>query len=120
MKLKEMILNYRDNGQRVDEVLYQTVIEHIERAQDLEEVLSAPKLNLWSRVQNERLRANRLQAYVDEHSKKSVELNVFLQNRKTNSSLGMHVIDAVMKYVQELERKVDTKTLEETKNEKIN
>lgn len=63
MKLKEMILHYRDTGQRVDEVLYQEVMQQIARVQELEEIFSVPKLNLWARVQNERLRANRLQKH---------------------------------------------------------
>lgn len=41
--------------------------------------------------------------YVDENSKKNIELNVFLQNRETTKHLGKHVIDAVIGYVQELE-----------------
>lgn len=44
MELKEMILHYRDTGQRVDEVLYQTVIEHIERAQELESAIKGAEV----------------------------------------------------------------------------
>lgn len=39
-----MILHYRDTGQRVDEVLYQTVIEHIERAQELESAIKGAEV----------------------------------------------------------------------------
>lgn len=48
-------------------------------------------------------RMQELETYVEEHSKKSVELNLFLQKRNTSKYLGMHVIDSVMEYVQELE-----------------
>lgn len=48
-------------------------------------------------------RVQELEIYVDENSKKHANLNVFLQDRDTTSTLGMHVIDAVMKYAQELE-----------------
>lgn len=48
-------------------------------------------------------RVQELEVYVEENSKKAAKLNVFLQERDTTSTLGMHVIDAVMKYVQELE-----------------
>lgn len=36
-ELKELILHYRDTGQRVDEVLYHAVIMHIERSEKVEE-----------------------------------------------------------------------------------
>lgn len=41
--------------------------------------------------------------YVNENSKKTGELNEFLQQRDAGKHLGKHVIDAVMGYVQELE-----------------
>lgn len=52
-------------------------------------------------------RAQELEIYVDENTKKHAKLNVFLQERDTTLTLGMHVIDAVMKYVQELEHQND-------------
>mgnify|MGYP001379948728 CR=1 FL=1 len=45
-----------------------------------------------------------LEIHVDKNSKKHANLNVFLQERDTISTLGKHVVDAVMQYTQELER----------------
>jgi len=44
---------------------------------------------------------------VDENSKKHAILNVFLQERDPASTLETHVIDAAIKYIQELEGFMD-------------
>lgn len=44
-----------------------------------------------------------LNFHVDENSEKHAELNVFLQERNTNTTIGMHVVDAIKKHVKELE-----------------
>lgn len=65
--------------------------------------------------------------YIDENSKKNAVLNEFLQERNTTATLGMHVVDAVMQYVQELEdlahlnaKKVQALTQQNDKNIKQN
>lgn len=51
-------------------------------------------LKQFAREQAERIQE--LEIYVDENSKKHANLNVFLQERDTTSSLGKRVVDAVM------------------------
>lgn len=49
-------------------------------------------------------RVQELEGYTERNSEKTIDLNLFLQERDIPEYLGLHVIDAVMGYVQELEK----------------
>lgn len=106
MELKEMILHYRDTGQRVDEVLYQTVIEHIERAQELESAIKGAEVICNIATTEKR-----------ELEKQNKRMRETLEFYADSENYGYYKGTGHWKEIESDCGKRARKTLEETKNE---